>query len=60
MPIGSISAVIPARGSLLEHLENTTLDDPDFDSDEWNRQWALIEAEMKARELAHELQERLL
>lgn len=36
----------PATGSLREALENRP-DDPDFDLESWNRQWAAIEYEMK-------------
>lgn len=37
----------PATGSLLEALENAP-DDPDFDLERWNREWSIVEAEMKA------------
>lgn len=39
--------VRPAKGSLVDALRNAPRD-PKFDLDEWNRQWAMIEAEMKA------------
>lgn len=32
------STVIPPKASLLEYLERTTIEDPDFDADEWDRQ----------------------
>jgi len=41
------NAVIPAQGSLLEALLAGP-EDPDFDLDVWNQQWAQVEAEMKA------------
>lgn len=44
------SIVIPARGSLLEYLERTTIHAPSFDADEWDRQWARIEADLDAIE----------
>ena len=51
------SEVIPASGSLLEHLASITVEDPAFDASEWNRQWALIEAEMKSIELTDQMRE---
>lgn len=36
-----------ATGSLKEALENSPPPDSDFDIDEWNRQWAEVEREMK-------------
>ena len=38
-----------ATASLRELLENSP-SDPDFDLEEWTREWAKIEAEMKAAE----------
>src|SRR2546429_9239006 len=40
------NSVRPARGSLAEALRNKPYD-PNFDFDEWNRQWAEFEAELK-------------
>jgi hypothetical protein len=37
----------PATQSLVELLSNTP-HDPSFDEEAWNRDWAAIEAEMKA------------
>lgn len=51
------STVILAKASLLEYLERTMIDDPDFDADEWDRQWAVIEAETKANDLVHQIAE---
>jgi len=41
------SNIRPATASLKELLENSPID-PDFDVAEWQRQWDLIEQEMKA------------
>lgn len=42
---------IPPKDSLLEKL-SVVLDEEPIDSAEWDREWAQIEAEMKARDLA--------
>lgn len=39
--------VRPAQGSLAAALRNKPYN-PDFDFDEWNRQWAAVEAEIKS------------
>lgn len=45
----------PASGKLAEHLAHpVTEPDPNFDPTEWDREWAAIEAKMKAASLAHE------
>ena len=44
-----VSSVQPATASLRELLENAP-SDPDFDLEEWTRDWAKIEAEMKEAE----------
>jgi len=41
----------PATGSLQELLENAP-EDPEFDLDEWQRQWDLFEQELKEIERA--------
>jgi len=41
------AAIRPASGSLAEALQNSP-EDPDFDLESWTRQWAAIEAEIKA------------
>ena len=49
----------PASGKLAEHLAHPVAKpDPDFDPTEWDREWAEIEAKMKAASLAHEEEER--
>ena len=45
-----------AQGSLAEMLRSIP-SDPDFDFEEWNRQWAEIEAEMKAINRADDIAE---
>jgi len=45
-----------AQGSLAEVLCSIP-SDPDFDFEEWNRQWAEIEAEMKAINRANDIAE---
>jgi hypothetical protein len=45
-----------AQGSLAEVLRSIP-SDPDFDFEEWNRQWAEIEAEMKAINRANDMAE---
>jgi hypothetical protein len=48
----------PASGLLGEKLANPVTDpDPDFDLEEWTREWDRLEAEMKAQSLAHEAAE---
>lgn len=37
----------PAQGSLAEALENAPTD-PDFDLEEWTKEWQLVEAELRA------------
>ena len=37
----------PASGSLVDALRDSP-NDPDFDLDVWNQEWATVEAEMKA------------
>ena len=46
----------PATGSLAEALRNKPYD-PDFDYEEWNRQWAEFEAELKAITRANDIAE---
>jgi hypothetical protein len=41
------TSIRPATGSLIEALKNSP-EDPDFDLETWNREWAKIEAELKA------------
>ncbi|MEM7534897.1 MAG: hypothetical protein AAF639_22155 [Chloroflexota bacterium] len=42
----------PGDGRLAEYLSNpVTEPDPDFDVDEWNREWQELEAQMKAESL---------
>lgn len=49
----------PPSGKLAEHLANPVNEpDPDFDPTEWDREWAEIEAKMKAASLTHEEEER--
>jgi hypothetical protein len=45
-----------ATGSLAEALQNAP-DDPDFDLETWTRQWAAVEAEMKAITRANDIAE---
>jgi len=47
---------VPAGGRLAELLAETTTVS-DFDEERWNREWAAVEAEMKANSLAHEQDE---
>lgn len=52
--------VRPPKGSLGEYLAaSIAAEDPDepFDEAEWNRQWAAVEAEMKAVTRANDLAE---
>lgn len=46
----------PATGSLAQALRSIP-SDPDFDFEEWNRQWAEVEAEMKAITRANDIAE---
>lgn len=46
----------PARGSLADALRNAP-EDPDFNLETWNRQWAALEAEMRALTLANAVAE---
>lgn len=50
------AAIRPATGSLAEALANSP-HDPDFDLETWQRDWAKIEAEMKAIDRANEIAE---
>jgi prevent-host-death family protein len=50
------AAIRPATGSLAEALQNAP-EDPDFDLETWTRQWAAIEAEMKAIDRADDIAE---
>ncbi|MCQ3973382.1 MAG: hypothetical protein DPW09_08065 [Anaerolineae bacterium] len=50
------AAIHPATGSLAEALQNSP-GDPDFDLETWTRQWAAIEAEMKAIDRADDIAE---
>jgi len=43
------NAIRPAQGSLVEALQNAA-HDPDFNLEEWEREWAAVEAEMQAME----------
>ncbi len=53
------TAIHPPTESLLDILLNSPPEpDPDFDSEEWDNQWAQYETEMKARSLADEIEER--
>lgn len=40
-------AIHPATGSLVEVLKNAPQEPTDFDLQQWNREWAAVEAEMK-------------
>jgi len=53
------AAIHHATGSLAEYLAKTNLIDPDFDVEAWNRDWARVEAEMKARDRANDIAEGL-
>ncbi len=50
-------AIRPATGSLAEALKNSA-HDPNFDVEQWNKEWAMIETEMKATTRANSLAER--
>lgn len=49
-------SIRPSRGSLAEALRSTS-PDSDFDLAKWNREWAAVEAEMKAITLADDIAE---
>lgn len=52
-------AIHPPTESLLDILLNSPPEpEPDFDAEKWDQQWAQYEAEMKARSLADEMEER--
>ncbi len=46
----------PATGSLAEALADSPLE-PSFDEEEWHREWAKVEAEMKAMTRANDIAE---
>jgi prevent-host-death family protein len=50
------AAIRPATGSLAEALQNSP-EDPYFDLEAWTRQWAAIEAEIKAIDRADDIAE---
>jgi cell pole-organizing protein PopZ len=50
------ACIRPATGSLAEALQNAP-HDSDFDLETWTRQWAEIEAEMKAITRANDIAE---
>jgi hypothetical protein len=50
------AAIRPATGSLAEALQNSP-EDLDFDLESWTRQWAAIEAEIKAIDRANDIAE---
>ena len=50
------ASIRPATGSLVEALKNAP-EDPDFDLEAWNREWAKIEAEIKAINRADDIAE---
>ena len=50
------AAIRPATGSLAEDLQNSP-EDPDFDLETWTREWARVEAEMKAITRANDIAE---
>jgi len=52
------AAIHPATESLLDYLLSVP-DDPDFDEKAWNRDWARVEAAMKARDRANDMAEGL-
>lgn len=48
----------PAGDKLAELLAAPPIDpEPDFNADQWNKEWAVVEAKMKAGSLAHEQDE---
>jgi len=49
-------SIRPAGGSLAEALRNAP-DNPDFDLAAWNREWAVVQAEMKAMTRANDMAE---
>ncbi|WP_089721514.1 hypothetical protein [Candidatus Entotheonella palauensis] len=50
------ASIRPAQGSLLEALRAGP-DDPHFDQDAWQREWANVEAELKAITRANDITE---
>lgn len=40
-------AIIPAKGDLLSALQNSP-EDPEFDLEQWQRQWSAVETEIQA------------
>ena len=50
------AAIHPATASLAELLQDAS-EDPDFDLESWTRQWAAIEAEIKAIDRADDIAE---
>jgi plasmid stability protein len=50
------AAIHPATASLADLLENAP-HDPDFDLESWTKQWAAVEAEMKAITRANDIAE---
>ena len=50
------AAIHPATASLAELLQDAP-EDPDFELETWTRQWAAIEAEMKAIDRADDIAE---
>jgi plasmid stability protein len=46
----------PAKGSFADALRNSP-HDPKFDLDEWEQNWALFEAELKATAIANDIRE---
>ena len=50
------NAFRPAQGSLAEALESAPTD-PDFDLEEWTKEWQLVEAELRAMTLSNTIAE---
>jgi hypothetical protein len=50
------ASIRPATGSLAEALQNAP-QDPDFDLETWNKEWAAVEAEMRAITRANDIAE---
>lgn len=50
----------PAKESLLEYLLDSPPLDPSFDLEEWNREWAKVEAELKAMDPLYNPTEEIL
>ena len=53
----NLASIRPARGSLLETLENAP-GDPDFDQKTWDKAWEEVEAELKAITQADDIAEK--